>query len=245
MRVLALEASGPGAGVALTEGGRVLDWQHWPDSSGHLPRLTAACRTVLADHEPDLIAVTVGPGSFTGLRTALGLAKGLAWARGKPLVAVTTLELLAANAPPGPPVLAVTDARRGQVFAALYHESRSATFMGGGWREASPIHQSHEKPAGTGLLPPARWDPDALAQELLSHPGNLRGVGNGLKICGPLLAARLGTRWTTLPDGDWIPDPRRLAVLAPGCLHSTGPADPMTLEPLYLRPSDAESSSPR
>ncbi len=64
------------------------------------------------------IAVTVGPGSFTGVRVGIAYAKGLAFARSIPAVGVSTLEVLARQA--GFPALSVIDARHGAVFAALY-----------------------------------------------------------------------------------------------------------------------------
>jgi tRNA threonylcarbamoyladenosine biosynthesis protein TsaB len=99
------------------------------------------------------IAVGVGPGGFTGLRHGISTARALAQARGLPLVGVSSLEALArgAHAPPGTPVYAVIDARRGEVFAAA-------------WRD------------GELLREPAAIAPGRLAETLL--PGAL-AVGDG------------------------------------------------------------------
>ena len=85
---------------------------------------------MLAEHEltpgrVDLLVVGRGPGSFTGLRTGLALAKGLAMGSGRPVLGLGTLEVLAAQilaAEPDPEALAapVVDARHGEVFTALY-----------------------------------------------------------------------------------------------------------------------------
>jgi tRNA threonylcarbamoyladenosine biosynthesis protein TsaB len=90
----------------------------------HAGRLLALVEDVLggAGWEPvERIAVGVGPGSFTGLRIGIATARALAQARDLPLVGVSSLAALAAgaHAEPGRPVVAVIDARRGEVFASL------------------------------------------------------------------------------------------------------------------------------
>jgi len=67
----------------------------------------------------DLIAVSIGPGSFTGLRVGTATARGLAHAHGTPVRGVSSLAALAAGAD-APLVLALLDARRGELFAALF-----------------------------------------------------------------------------------------------------------------------------
>jgi tRNA threonylcarbamoyladenosine biosynthesis protein TsaB len=68
----------------------------------------------------DLICVTVGPGSFTGVRIGLAAAQGFALACDLPILGVTTLEALACAAPPDRAVLAAIDARRGQLYAQAF-----------------------------------------------------------------------------------------------------------------------------
>lgn len=81
--------------------------------------ILSACGLKISDI--DLYALTVGPGSFTGLRIAASAIKGLAFSSGKPMVGVSTLEALACNAAPTPyPVCPLMDARRKEVYAALY-----------------------------------------------------------------------------------------------------------------------------
>jgi len=104
----------------------------WGSESGarpqHAGRLLVLVEEALAGagagwEDVERIAVGVGPGGFTGLRHGIATARALAQARDLPLAAVSSLEALAAGAGPeaaGRPVLAVIDARRGEVFAAAW-----------------------------------------------------------------------------------------------------------------------------
>ena len=92
-----------------------------------LPMLSEICRMAELDRQKiDAIAVSAGPGSFTGLRIGGATAKGLGMAFGKPLVSVSTLEALAANVWGIEGLICpVMDARRGQVYTAVYRFPRT------------------------------------------------------------------------------------------------------------------------
>jgi tRNA threonylcarbamoyladenosine biosynthesis protein TsaB len=119
----------------------------------HATRLLALIEGALAEAEAgwetvERLAVGVGPGGFTGLRHGIATARALAQARGLPLVGVSSLEALAAGARQAAgdrPVLAVIDARRGEVFAAA-------------WR------------GDERLLEPRAFAPDALAAAAPASP---------------------------------------------------------------------------
>ncbi|HEY5198563.1 MAG TPA: tRNA (adenosine(37)-N6)-threonylcarbamoyltransferase complex dimerization subunit type 1 TsaB [Solirubrobacteraceae bacterium] len=103
--------------------------------AGQRPRHTARLLPLAAGlldgaglrwHDLELIAVGLGPGTFTGLRIGIATARGLAASTGAPLVGVGTLRALASAAAGGGRVLGVIDARRGEVFVAGYDDGREA-----------------------------------------------------------------------------------------------------------------------
>ncbi len=111
------------AGVFEVEGDdvRPLGLRSEPMAKGHSERLAGFARDAMAQaglafDALDRIGVTVGPGSFTGLRVGLAFAQGLGAALGRSVVGLSSLEALAASAPSGP-AAALIDARRGQVYA--------------------------------------------------------------------------------------------------------------------------------
>jgi tRNA threonylcarbamoyladenosine biosynthesis protein TsaB len=113
--------------IALLDGARLLEERRLesPDGFGHI--LFGAIEELLAAHGVplsaiDLYAVATGPGSFTGVRIGLTAAKGLAFASEKPLAGVTNLEALASLGI-GPLRAPVFDARRGDVYAAVYDDA--------------------------------------------------------------------------------------------------------------------------
>lgn len=90
-------------------------WAEAQGGQGQAAAIAILAQQVLAGATPDAVAVTIGPGSFTGVRAAIALARGIALGAGIPLIPVTTGEALAAAAPDGA-VLAAIDSRRGHVF---------------------------------------------------------------------------------------------------------------------------------
>jgi tRNA threonylcarbamoyladenosine biosynthesis protein TsaB len=125
MFVLALDTANGACSAAVLKDGAVLSAISEPMMRGHQERLAPLVRQVmdeagLAFADLDRIGVTVGPGSFTGLRVGLAFAKGLGLALGKPCVGVGSLEALAASAPGAGLTAAVIDAKRGQVYLQVF-----------------------------------------------------------------------------------------------------------------------------
>lgn len=128
MIVLGLDTCLASCSVAVSDGERVLASAREVMARGHQERLAPMAQAVMAQaslpfDRLDRIAVTVGPGSFTGLRVGIAFAKGLAAALDLPTVGVGSLEALAAEA--DGLVFAVVDARRGQVYLQGFEDGRA------------------------------------------------------------------------------------------------------------------------
>src|SRR3990172_13171727 len=132
MRILAVETSTLAGGAALLDGDRAGGENVLNIRATHSERLMAAVDHLLHVSGWELeqlegLAVAIGPGSFTGLRIGTSAVKGLALALGVPIAAVPTLHALAATLPfAAHPVCPVLDAKKGEVYASLYHWSRDA-----------------------------------------------------------------------------------------------------------------------
>lgn len=172
----------------------------------------------------DRFAVVSGPGSFTGLRIGLATVKAFAALRGRPVVPVTSLEVLAAALPfTSYPVLVLIDARRGEVYGGLYDT-----------RGGLP-----EQLLGPFSAEPARAVERAMT---VSNGGPLLICGTGAERYGEVLSSVAapgsrfaGPRWS-------IPSASQLAALSVAKAAVCG-ADLHALEPLYIRPPDARLPS--
>jgi len=132
MKLLALDAATTACSVACWSGGAVIAQATETASRRQaeilMPMVQSAMREAGFDyHMLDLIAVTTGPGSFTGVRIGLATARGLALAASLPLTGVSTLQALAAAPPPderqGGLLLAVLDARRDQLYGQFFDKN--------------------------------------------------------------------------------------------------------------------------
>jgi tRNA threonylcarbamoyladenosine biosynthesis protein TsaB len=233
MRVLALDTSTPICAVAALDGARVLAEDDRASEQRHgellLPRIRDVLATAgLAPAALELIAVGIGPGSFTGLRTGLATAKGLALALSIPLRAVCSLRALAAGLPDAETSLRVAtiDAGKGELFLAAFAGDRV----------------THE-PA---LLAPQRALPAQAAEALRALAASPNGHGRTLHVCGagarrhPELLAALGPAATLAEAAFDAPAGRNVGRLGLAAYAAEGRSDLAALAPSYLRDSDAK-----
>lgn len=128
MKILAIESSGMTAGCALEEDGTLIGDYNIQLKKTHSQTLVPMINelktvTELDLHTLDAIAVTKGPGSFTGLRIGAATAKGMGLALEKPIIPISTLESLAFNLYGVDALICpLMDAKRGQVFTGIYTE---------------------------------------------------------------------------------------------------------------------------
>ncbi len=129
MRILGFDTATNACSAALWRDGRVVARRHEPMARGHAERLMPMILEVIDEAGEtfaglDAVAVTNGPGAFTGLRIGLAAARGLALAQGLPCLSVTTLEAVAAAVPEaerrGRAVLVVLNAKRADVYAQAF-----------------------------------------------------------------------------------------------------------------------------
>jgi len=219
--VLGIETSGASTGLALASSGKVVAEMVEYSSCGHnevlMPLLDRLLRGAgVAARDLTGIGVDIGPGMFTSLRVGTSTAKGLAVAHGIPIVGMGSLWGLARTALPTlDGVLAVIDARKHQVYVALYLDGQPA-------------------------IPPSVRSPEELVSEVesvLQRRSSIAVAGNGASLCAELFAAAgIGLE----PTGIETPSSGVVALEA-GERIARGLADDVAvIEPLYLRRTDAE-----
>ncbi|MHA7131255.1 tRNA (adenosine(37)-N6)-threonylcarbamoyltransferase complex dimerization subunit type 1 TsaB [Algoriphagus namhaensis] len=130
--ILCIETSTPVCSVALHQEGKLLSLREVNEVGAHSAQLLGFIKTVLDEagvqkSNLSAIAVNSGPGSYTGLRIGVSVAKGLAYSLGLPLISVGAMDVLFTAARPhqskGSKIIPMLDARRDEVYAQVYDES--------------------------------------------------------------------------------------------------------------------------
>ncbi|MCZ7564458.1 MAG: tRNA (adenosine(37)-N6)-threonylcarbamoyltransferase complex dimerization subunit type 1 TsaB [Burkholderiales bacterium] len=213
MTVLAIESSTEHLSLAVARDGGVLE-SHQPVGQRHAELILPAIVRLLGEANtaiPGLTAIAfgAGPGSFTGLRIACGVAQGLALARGLPVLGVGTLEALAETSG-DERVIACLDARMGEVYHAAYRRGA------GRWIEAS----------APALLRPADVP--------LPEGDGWLGCGSGFLAHADALAAKLGGRLARVEPAA-VPRASAILRLALPRFAAGAGRDPAEAVPLYVR----------
>ena len=231
MLILAIDSATPVAGVALLDDHKVIA-EHFVNyrkthSETLMPtidRLLGECQTRLDDLTA--IAVTVGPGSFTGLRIGLAAAKGLCLAAAKPAVGISTLDVLAHNVFGSEALVCpLLDARKQEVYTAFYDVS-----------DTYPRKLSAE-------LACSPQEFTVLARETAEkhNKASLILLGDGYYPYEEYFLKELQDTLLAVPLPLMLPRASSLGSLALKRLAQGECDDPLTMTPTYLRLSEAEN----
>ncbi|HEY5657756.1 MAG TPA: tRNA (adenosine(37)-N6)-threonylcarbamoyltransferase complex dimerization subunit type 1 TsaB [Myxococcota bacterium] len=222
MLLLAIETATPETSAALLRDGRLLAEERGaagrPTAETLLPAVDALLhRSATPLAAVEAFAVSIGPGSFTSLRIGLATVKGLAFGSRRPAVPVPTLRALARTAPAGEgPVVALLDARRGELYAAAF--------------EGADL-------APSALLPEGVYTVDALGERL---PESCRLTGQGVAVCGEALRALRGPGVVCVPEAVGVARAAHVGALGARLLAEGAGIDAGRLVPYYLRRAEAE-----
>lgn len=224
MIILALDTTTRAGSAAVLRDGLVVAEHSGDPGVTHGQRLPADLERVLDAaavriDDVDLFAVAAGPGSFTGLRVGIATVQGLAIARGRLVVPVSSLEALARSASATTsPVAAWMDAQRGEVFAELY------------------------APGGAAIVVPATSAAPAVVLDALAdvEGGTPVFIGDGAVRYRDLIVARYGDGAIVLPHPALAGTIGRLAAADP-----SRAVRPHALAPIYIRRPDAELARAR
>ena len=224
MRILAFETSAKAASVAILEDGKLLGESFQNTGLTHSQTLLLMVQTLLnhcgfTPEDVDAVAVAAGPGSFTGVRIGVAAAKGFAWGGEKPCCGVSTLEAMAYTLGVYDGyVLPVMDARRSQVYNAVFHAEKGRL-------------QRITEDRAISLA--------ELGEEIKNFQESIFLVGAGSVLC-------YNTLLESVPNLVLPPEHRMhqrasgVALVAAKRLAAGESCDGATLTPNYLRVSQAE-----
>ena len=223
MKILAIDTSTDVCSLCVTVDNRCVAEYATRSTRTHTERLLPAMEKVFADldwpvSEIDVLGAVHGPGSFTGLRIGLSVVKGLAFAIGCPVVTANALEIAARQVPASGLISPAMDARRGEIFAALYRK------------------EGHNL---TELIAPQSVAPERWRSQLPDEP---------VDFCGPGAALHFQTLRNGAESRLWFRDFFLAGTLAAHAYTRAAAGDFISgdqLHAAYLRPSDAEARGPR
>ncbi len=223
MKVLGIDTSTSCGSIGLIDDDSVISEYLLNIPVTHSERLLSSIEHVLKQgacpiEDLDGWAISLGPGSFTGLRIGVSTIKGLAFATQKPVAGVPTLDALASQISPTPYLICpILDARKGEVYTAFYrYEERNSLKRNSAYQAISPedlINRTEEK---TIFL------------------------GSGVKTYGGYLRNAIPTLATFVSDPLNLPHGSVIARLGLERLRRNEALDLSTFTPIYVRASEAE-----
>lgn len=226
MYVLGIEAATPVAGVAVVNGEKLLAERLVNNQRTHSVNLLPMIKSVLEEAEVEHgmlggIAVSSGPGSFTGLRIGMSTAKTLAQVWELPIVGVSTLESLAHPLTGLKNLICpILNARKNEVYTAVYDGSSGKL---------------------TVILEPTALEPGQLAEKLLTMGRGVTMLGDGVPVYREIIRELLGALVGFAPGAATLPRGAAVAELGYRKLVSGEGTDPLLLQPEYIRLSEAET----
>jgi tRNA threonylcarbamoyladenosine biosynthesis protein TsaB len=227
MKVLGIETSATTGGFAVTDGDRLMAERVADLTGRHVERGVTMIQEVLDSagvkvEDLDGVAVSLGPGSFTGLRVGLAIAKGMCFGLGMTIVGVPTLDCIAESMSSRDGfVVPVRDARRGEIYFCTFSVEACAVTRTGDYL----------------ALPP-----DGVISVINDLPEGRRVVlsGDALARYGDVLRTGLGPEVVFAPETMWAAKPSVVASMGGSLLERGITADLDTIEPMYVRPSEAQ-----
>lgn len=238
--ILGIETCTPSGGVALADAdGRLIVHRHSVARTGYSRRLMASIDEALRSASADAsalaaVAVTHGPGSFTGVRVGLVTAKTLAQSLGVPLYIESSLRALAMRWPrTDGPVCAILDARRKEVYSGVYRRTDEPAADGGVQSEMAPLRDDAVESVQSLI--------EGLSTLHVNSAERIWLSGDGARLYEAQLRDSLGDRIAFVPEPWGSPAPDAIALEGARRLREGLPGvDPLSAVPQYLRISDAE-----
>jgi len=223
MKVLAIETATIAGSAAVVDDEKGLIGEVRVDVRvAHAERLMPSIQWLMESSltsvkDIDAFAVSIGPGSFTGLRIGLSTAKGLSYAAKKPLVPVRTLDAFARTLPYCSHMICpMFDARRNEVYTAFYK-----------WEDSRCVKIMHE----------IAISPEELLN-MIKEPVVI--MGDGAKTYSEMISATLKDKALFAPSTNMSPSSSTIGEIAIEQIKQGIATDPVSLTPYYIRKSEAE-----
>lgn len=219
-RILVIETSGRVGHVAVALGEKLVGARRLEESRRHARDLTPAVAELCATHgwkvrDLDAVIVTLGPGSYTGLRVGIISAKALAYAIGCKLVGIESFAAIAGQAPVEARIVSViSDAQQKKLYVQRWRREK------GGWAAESPL----------SIMAASKWQAALTPGAWVSGPA-VRQWRSSIPAANPIVA-----------EEQLDPTAESLLRLGLERLNQNESDDLWKMEPIYLRPSNAEEN---